>query len=120
MEARRPSTSLQTTKNVVGCWLVPNYMQTPPTHYSLESSAQVAYMKTHPYHTAWEFCTNLELKPATTTGTGSSNEDFWNQVWIGRLVMHILNVILQCVHGSLAVLHILENHQECGWMLACS
>ena len=65
MEVRRPSTSLQTTKNVVGCWLVPNYMQTPPTHYSLESSAQVAYMKTHPYHTAWEFCTNLESKHAT-------------------------------------------------------
>jgi hypothetical protein len=26
-----------------------NYMQTPPTHYYLESSGRVAYLETHPY-----------------------------------------------------------------------
>ena len=33
---------------VVGLWLVLTYMRTPPTHCYLESSEQVAYMKTHP------------------------------------------------------------------------
>ena len=39
---------LADNQNVVGWQLVLNYMQTPPTHYYLESSEQAAYMKTHP------------------------------------------------------------------------
>ena len=34
--------------NVVGWRDVLNYMRTPPTVYYLESTGQVAYMKTHP------------------------------------------------------------------------
>jgi hypothetical protein len=35
-------------QNVVEWWLVLYYMQTPPTHYYLELSGRVAYMKTYP------------------------------------------------------------------------
>ena len=34
--------------NVVGWWLQLIYISTPPTHHYVESSEQVAYMKTHP------------------------------------------------------------------------
>ena len=36
--------------NVVGWWLVLIYMRTPPLHFYLESSGQVAYMETHQKH----------------------------------------------------------------------
>ena len=39
---------LTDNQNVVGWQLVSNYMQTPPTHYYLESGGQAAYMETHP------------------------------------------------------------------------
>ena len=39
---------LANRQNVVGWRLVLNYMQTPPTHYYLESSGQAAHMNTHP------------------------------------------------------------------------
>ena len=35
---------LADSQNVVGWWLVLNSMQTPPTHYSLESSGQEVYI----------------------------------------------------------------------------
>ena len=35
-------------QNVVGWWLELHYMQTPPTHYYLESSGWATYMETHP------------------------------------------------------------------------
>ena len=34
--------------NVVGWQLVLNFMETPPTHYYLDSSGQATYMETHP------------------------------------------------------------------------
>ena len=36
-------------QNVVGLQLVRIYVGTPPTHYYLESSGQVATLETHPY-----------------------------------------------------------------------
>ena len=41
---------------VLGWWLVLNYMQTPPTHYYLESSGRAAYMETHPSHASQPWC----------------------------------------------------------------
>ena len=41
--------------NVVGWWLVLNYMRTPPIHYYLDCSGQAAYMETHPYTTLEEW-----------------------------------------------------------------
>lgn len=35
-------------QNMVGWWLAFKYMQTPLTHYFLESSGQSTYMETHP------------------------------------------------------------------------
>ena len=39
---------LASHKNVVGWQLMLNFMQTPPTHYYLDSNGWVAYMETHP------------------------------------------------------------------------
>ena len=38
-------------QNVVGWQLVFIYMRTPPTHYYIESSGQVASLETHPKQT---------------------------------------------------------------------
>jgi hypothetical protein len=38
--------------NVVRWLVVLNYMQSPPTHYYLVSSGQVAYMETHPIYSS--------------------------------------------------------------------
>jgi hypothetical protein len=49
--------------NVVGWWLVLNYMRTPPTHYCLEYIGRVAYTETHPkttHHTHIVFAADMK------------------------------------------------------------
>ena len=77
--------------NVVGWWLMLNYVQTLPTHFYLESSGRATYMETHPNSNTKIFSTWRCLTPSWSCLTPTQISSIWN------CLTHVQNSFKGCL-----------------------